>query len=124
MPKAIWSGHVVAESDQFEEVEGNIYFPPEALVPIAKGYCGLSEREMLALDRWIRRPTIERFGPLRQVVPEQVFEFAFEATSRQRKPRRVGSSRRGFPASGIYARAARHWCRASSSQSGHLVGAS
>src|SRR5687768_13521141 len=31
MPKAIWNDHVVAETEQFEEVEGNIYFPPEAL---------------------------------------------------------------------------------------------
>ncbi len=31
MAKAIWNGKVVAESDTFEEVEGNVYFPPEAL---------------------------------------------------------------------------------------------
>ena len=31
MARAIWNGKVVAESDRFEEVEGNIYFPPEAL---------------------------------------------------------------------------------------------
>lgn len=31
MPKAIWNGHVVAESDTFETVEGNVYFPPGAL---------------------------------------------------------------------------------------------
>ena len=31
MPKAIWNGQVVAESDKFETVEGNIYFPPVAI---------------------------------------------------------------------------------------------
>ena len=31
MPKAIWNGQVVAESDKFETVEGNIYFPPTAI---------------------------------------------------------------------------------------------
>jgi uncharacterized protein (DUF427 family) len=31
MPKAIWKGKVIAESDVFETVEGNVYFPPEAL---------------------------------------------------------------------------------------------
>lgn len=31
MPRAIWNGKVVAESDRFEEVEGNVYFPPDAL---------------------------------------------------------------------------------------------
>jgi uncharacterized protein (DUF427 family) len=32
MPRAIWNGAVIAESDTFELVEGNVYFPPEALV--------------------------------------------------------------------------------------------
>jgi uncharacterized protein (DUF427 family) len=28
MPKATWNGAVLAESDRFETVEGNVYFPP------------------------------------------------------------------------------------------------
>jgi DNA ligase-1 len=47
-------------------------------VPIAKAYSGLSDAEILALDRWIRRHSVDRFGPVRQVRPEQVFELAFE----------------------------------------------
>ena len=31
MPRAIWNGTVVAESDKFETVEGNVYFPPTAI---------------------------------------------------------------------------------------------
>ncbi len=31
MPKAIWKETVIAQSDRYETVEGNIYFPPEAL---------------------------------------------------------------------------------------------
>jgi uncharacterized protein (DUF427 family) len=31
MAKATWNGAVLAESDRFEMVEGNVYFPPEAL---------------------------------------------------------------------------------------------
>lgn len=31
MPKAIWNDVVIAESDTYEEVEGNIYFPPDAI---------------------------------------------------------------------------------------------
>ena len=54
----------------------------DALVPIATAYSGLSDRDILALDRWIRRNTVERFGPVRRVVPEQVFELAFEGISR------------------------------------------
>ena len=31
MARALWNGKVVAESDRFELVEGNIYFPPGAV---------------------------------------------------------------------------------------------
>jgi uncharacterized protein (DUF427 family) len=31
MPKAMWSGAVLAESDKYEMVEGNVYFPPESV---------------------------------------------------------------------------------------------
>jgi uncharacterized protein (DUF427 family) len=31
MPRAIWNGAVIAESDRFELVEGNVYFPPETV---------------------------------------------------------------------------------------------
>lgn len=33
MPRALWRGTVVAESDSYETVEGNVYFPPTALKP-------------------------------------------------------------------------------------------
>jgi DNA ligase-1 len=50
----------------------------ETLVPVAKAYSGLSNEEILSLDRWIRQHTVERFGPVRSVQPLQVFELAFE----------------------------------------------
>ncbi|WP_028604411.1 ATP-dependent DNA ligase [Ottowia thiooxydans] len=53
-----------------------------ALVPIAKAYSGLTDAEILKLDKWIRSHTIERFGPVRSVNPELVFELAFEAVNR------------------------------------------
>lgn len=53
----------------------------EALTPIAKAYSGLSDKEILELDRWIRAHTIERFGPVRSVEPQHVFELAFEAVN-------------------------------------------
>jgi DNA ligase 1 len=59
----------------------------DALVPIAKACSGLSDPEVLALDRWIRRHTVERFGPVRQVVPAQVFELAFEGIDRSSRHR-------------------------------------
>jgi DNA ligase-1 len=49
------------------------------LVPIAKAYSGLSNAEIEELDKWIRRHTRERHGPVRAVDPVQVFELGFEA---------------------------------------------
>lgn len=54
----------------------------DALVPVAKAYSGLDDKEILALDRWIRANTRERFGPVRSVRAEQVFELGFEAVNR------------------------------------------
>lgn len=48
------------------------------LVPFAKAYSGLTDAEIRRLDNWIRRNTLERFGPVRSVRPEHVFELAFE----------------------------------------------
>lgn len=31
MARAIWNGRTIAESDRFETVEGNIYFPPDSV---------------------------------------------------------------------------------------------
>lgn len=50
----------------------------DELVPVTKAYSGLSDKEFLALDRWIRAHTRERFGPVRSVEPAQVLEIAFE----------------------------------------------
>jgi DNA ligase-1 len=49
------------------------------LVPVAKAYSGLSNDEIAEMDRWIRRHTVERFGPVRHVQPVHVFELGFEA---------------------------------------------
>lgn len=54
----------------------------EALVPVAKAYSGLTDAEIVKLDKWIRAHTLERFGPVRAVTPELVFEIAFEAVNR------------------------------------------
>lgn len=49
------------------------------LVPVAKAYSGLSNDEIEEMDKWIRRHTVERHGPVRAVQPVQVFELGFEA---------------------------------------------
>jgi len=50
----------------------------EALVPFAKAYSGLTDKEIAAVDRFIRNNSLEQFGPVRTVKPELVFEIAFE----------------------------------------------
>lgn len=48
------------------------------LVPIARAYSGLTDEEIKNLDRWIKRHTLEKFGPVRKVPAEKVFEIGFE----------------------------------------------
>lgn len=57
------------------------------LVPIAKAYSGLSNEEIGEMDRWIRRHTRERFGPVRHVEPVHVFELGFEGIARSTRHR-------------------------------------
>ena len=52
------------------------------LVPVAKAYSGLTNDEIAEMDRWIRRHTVERFGPVRHVEPVHVFELGFEAIAK------------------------------------------
>ena len=53
----------------------------DTLVPVAKAYSGLDDSEILALDKWIRAHTLERFGPVRSVRAHHVFELGFEAVN-------------------------------------------
>jgi DNA ligase-1 len=53
----------------------------DKLVPVAKAYSGLDDKEILALDSWIRANTLERFGPVRSVKAHHVFELGFEAVN-------------------------------------------
>jgi DNA ligase-1 len=48
------------------------------LVPFAKAYSGLDQKEIDELDNWIRRHTKEKFGPVRSLEPYHVFEIGFE----------------------------------------------
>jgi DNA ligase-1 len=54
----------------------------DELVPIAKAYSGLSDEEIDEVDRWVRRHTTERFGPVSAVEPVHVFELGFERIAR------------------------------------------
>lgn len=50
----------------------------EKLVTIAKAYSGLTHKEIQEVSRFVRNNEIEKFGPVRTVKPELVFEIAFE----------------------------------------------
>ncbi len=65
------------------------------LVPFAKSYSGLTDAEIHAVDAWVRAHTLERFGPVRRVAPELVFELAFEAI--QASPRHKSGIAVRFP---------------------------
>lgn len=52
------------------------------LVPVAKAYSGLTDEEIGRVDRWIRKHMVEKYGPVRTVTPELVFELAFEGINR------------------------------------------
>ena len=52
------------------------------LVTFTKAYSGLDNAEIEKLDRWIRRNTTERFGPVRSVTPTHVFEIGFEGIAK------------------------------------------
>jgi DNA ligase-1 len=58
----------------------------EELVPVGKAYFGFTDEELLKIDRFVRNNTVERFGPVREVVHEPdrglVLEVAFEGLQR------------------------------------------
>ncbi|RZA16073.1 MAG: cisplatin damage response ATP-dependent DNA ligase, partial [Proteobacteria bacterium] len=65
------------------------------LVPFAKAYSGLSNEEIGKLDAWIRKNTLEKFGPVRSVKQAKVFEIAFEGI--QKSPRHKAGIAVRFP---------------------------
>ena len=58
----------------------------DVLVPVGKAYFGFTDEELARIDRFVRRNTVGRFGPVREVVhePDQglVLEVAFEGLQR------------------------------------------
>lgn len=50
----------------------------DKLVPFTKAYSGLTDKEFAKVDAFVKRNSIEKFGPVRTVKPELVFEIAFE----------------------------------------------
>ncbi len=71
----------------------------DELVPVGKAYFGFTDEELLQIDRFVRRNTTEKFGPVRHVVHERdkglVLEVAFEGL--QRSPRHKSGVAMRFP---------------------------
>jgi DNA ligase-1 len=67
----------------------------DRLVPIARAYSGLTDEEIRRVDAFVRRNMVEKFGPVRTVRPELVFELAFESV--QRSPRHKSGVAVRFP---------------------------
>jgi DNA ligase-1 len=67
----------------------------DQLVSIAKAYSGLTDAEIQQVDAFIRKNTLEKFGPVRTVKPELVFEIAFEGI--QASPRHKSGIAVRFP---------------------------
>jgi len=65
------------------------------LVPVAKAYSGLTDEEINRVDAYIRKNTLEKFGPVRTVKPGLVFEIAFEGI--QYSPRHKSGVAVRFP---------------------------
>ncbi len=65
------------------------------LVPFTKAYSGLTDAEFGQITAWVRKNTLQRFGPVRQVTPEHVFEIAFEGI--QASPRHKSGVALRFP---------------------------
>ena len=54
----------------------------DKLVPFAKAYSGLTDKEIRQVDNFIKRNTLEKFGPVRTVKPHLVFEIGFEGINK------------------------------------------
>ncbi len=57
----------------------------QELVTFAKAYSGLTDEEFRKLDAWIKKNTLEKFGPVRSVTPHHVFEIAFEGIAESKR---------------------------------------
>jgi DNA ligase-1 len=57
----------------------------ERLVVFAKAYSGLTDAEFKEVDAFVKRNALEKFGPVRTVKPELVFEIAFEGIAESRR---------------------------------------
>lgn len=74
----VWRPLADAPSEAPAPARGDV-FPGHELVPVGKAYSGMTDAELIELDRFVRNNTVEQFGPVRAVTPQLVLEVAFDA---------------------------------------------
>lgn len=57
----------------------------DKLVSFTKAYSGLTDKEFAQIDSFVKRNSLEKFGPVRTVKPELVFEIAFEGIAESKR---------------------------------------
>ncbi|HSI41730.1 MAG TPA: cisplatin damage response ATP-dependent DNA ligase [Xanthobacteraceae bacterium] len=78
-------------SSYYSDYTFGVWTEEGELVPVGKAYFGFTDAELLEIDRFVRRHTVNRFGPVREVAhaPDQglVLEVAFEGLARSTRHR-------------------------------------
>jgi DNA ligase-1 len=73
-------------SSYYSDYTFGVWTEEGALVPVGKAYFGFTDAELVEIDRFVRNNTVNRFGPVREVVHEAdrglVLEIAFEGLNR------------------------------------------
>lgn len=65
-------------AELFTDYTFAVWDDEKKLVPFAKAYSGLTDKEIAQVDNFIKKNTLEKFGPVRTVAPQLVFEIGFE----------------------------------------------
>jgi DNA ligase-1 len=73
-------------SSYYSDYTFGVWNGDDELVPVGKAYFGFTDEELKEIDRFVRRHTVDRFGPVREVTHESdqglVLEVAFEGLQR------------------------------------------
>ncbi len=65
-------------AELFTDYTFAVWDKDDHLIPFAKAYSGLTDKEIAQVDHFIKNNTLEKFGPVRTVTPQLVFEIGFE----------------------------------------------
>ena len=72
-------------ADLYTDYTFAVWDENKQLIPFTKAYSGLSDAEIKKVDTFVKKHTRERFGPVRTVKPELVFEIAFEGIQESKR---------------------------------------